>query len=208
MSRLPAPHPLRASPCRRFASPRPSSSRSHFSPPPSRAADQPASQTFDANGVKIHYLIAGAGEPVVLIHGLDSSAEINWNLTGVLADLAKDHQVVALDMPGHGRSDKPDKEDAYGLQVVEDVVLLHGPPGDQEGPHRRLLAGRDGGRQAEGQAPRPRAVGDGGRHGVVPRGDALQEVWEKLPAREGSRTPAAFMKTVGELAVTEDELKG
>src|SRR5437867_1409020 len=84
----------------------------------------PVSQTFDAKGVKIHYLLAGAGEPVVLIHGLDSSAEINWNLPGIIKDLARDHQVIALDLPGHGRSDKPQKEEAYGLQVVEDVVLL------------------------------------------------------------------------------------
>jgi hypothetical protein len=28
-------------------------------------------------------------------------------------------------MPGHGQSDKPDKDEAYGIQIVEDVVLLH-----------------------------------------------------------------------------------
>src|SRR5262245_55638261 len=81
------------------------------------SADEPKSQTFTAKGVKIHYLVAGKGAPVVLIHGLHSSAEINWKLTKVIDDLAKDHQVVALDLPGHGRSDKPDREDAYGLQV-------------------------------------------------------------------------------------------
>jgi pimeloyl-ACP methyl ester carboxylesterase len=89
-----------------------------------RAADGPASQTFEANGVKIHYLVQGEGEPVLLIHGLSSSAEINWKMTGVMSDLARDHQVIALDVPGHGRSDKPDKEEAYGLQIVEDCVLL------------------------------------------------------------------------------------
>lgn len=33
------------------------------------AAGAVVSQTFDAHGVDIHYLIDGAGEPVVLIHG-------------------------------------------------------------------------------------------------------------------------------------------
>src|SRR5438105_13854316 len=88
------------------------------------AADPPAPQFFDAKGVKIHYVVEGRGEPVVLIHGLYASAETNWRLPGVIAELAKDHQVIALDMPGHGRSDKPDKEEAYGVQIVEDVVLL------------------------------------------------------------------------------------
>src|SRR5438046_2604415 len=88
------------------------------------AADEPASNTFDAKGVKIHYLTAGQGEPVVLIHGLHASAALNWQAPGVLAELAKDHRVIALDLPGHGRSDKPTAEDAYGLRVVEDVVLL------------------------------------------------------------------------------------
>src|SRR5262245_7071461 len=90
----------------------------------SRAAVKLESATFDANGVKIHYLTAGSGEPVILIHGLDSSAEINWNLNGVIAELSTDHRVVAFDMPGHGRSDKPAGESAYGRHIVDDVVLL------------------------------------------------------------------------------------
>src|SRR5262245_8765302 len=84
----------------------------------------PESFDFDAKGVKIHYLLAGEGEPVVLIHGLDSSAQLNWNINGVIAELAKDHQVIALDMPGHGQSDKPSNESAYGRQIIEDVILL------------------------------------------------------------------------------------
>src|ERR1700677_3595249 len=74
------------------------------------------SNEFDANGVKIHFLVEGQGPPVVLIHGLYSSAEINWKLTGVVKDLAKDHQVIPFDMPGHGRSDRPENDDAYGTR--------------------------------------------------------------------------------------------
>jgi hypothetical protein len=39
-----------------------------------RAADGPASHIFQVNGVTIHYLVQGEGEPVLLIHGLGSSA--------------------------------------------------------------------------------------------------------------------------------------
>jgi pimeloyl-ACP methyl ester carboxylesterase len=88
------------------------------------AAEKPTGQTLDANGVKIWYAVQGEGEPVVLIHGWLSSAGINWELPGTSALLAKDHQVIELDMRGHGLSDKPEKEEAYGPELVEDVVRL------------------------------------------------------------------------------------
>jgi pimeloyl-ACP methyl ester carboxylesterase len=88
------------------------------------AADRPAAQSFDSNGVKISYTVQGQGEPVILIHGWLSSADINWALPGTTALLAKDHQVIALDMRGHGMSDKPTKEEAYGPELVEDVARL------------------------------------------------------------------------------------
>jgi pimeloyl-ACP methyl ester carboxylesterase len=89
-----------------------------------QAADKPATQTFNANGVKISYTVQGKGEPVVLIHGWLSSAGINWTLPGTTALLARDHQVIALDVRGHGLSDRPAKEEAYGPELVEDVVRL------------------------------------------------------------------------------------
>jgi pimeloyl-ACP methyl ester carboxylesterase len=89
-----------------------------------RAADTPTRDSFDSNGVKISYLVQGKGEPVVLIHGWLSSAGINWTLPGTVALLAKDYQVIALDVRGHGMSDKPTKVEAYGPELVEDVVRL------------------------------------------------------------------------------------
>jgi pimeloyl-ACP methyl ester carboxylesterase len=63
-------------------------------------------------------------DTVVLIHGLGASTFTNWQLPGIMPALAKDHRVIALDLPGHGSSDKPDKAEAYGPQMAEDVVLL------------------------------------------------------------------------------------
>jgi pimeloyl-ACP methyl ester carboxylesterase len=88
------------------------------------AADKPTTQTFDSNGVKIWYSVRGKGEPVVLIHGLLSSALINWDLPGTTALLAKGYRVIALDVRGHGLSGKPTKEEAYGAELVEDVARL------------------------------------------------------------------------------------
>jgi hypothetical protein len=66
----------------------------------SAALAAPQSQFFDAKGVRIHYLIEGTGEPVVLIHGMDSSARINWQAPGTIDALAKHHEAIALDLPG------------------------------------------------------------------------------------------------------------
>jgi pimeloyl-ACP methyl ester carboxylesterase len=88
------------------------------------AADKPVHSTFDSNGVKIAYFVEGKGPAVVLIHGWMSSSLMNWALPGVSGLIAKDFQVIALDVRGHGQSDKPTKEEAYGPEVVEDVVRL------------------------------------------------------------------------------------
>lgn len=79
---------------------------------------------FDSGGVKIHYLVKGKGEPVLLIHGFAGSAQGQWGLTGILKGLAKDHRVIALDVRGHGKSGKPTEIKQYGTEMVEDVVRL------------------------------------------------------------------------------------
>src|SRR4051794_26647861 len=83
-----------------------------------------ADETFDSNGVKINYSVKGKGEPVILIHGWLSSGWINWDLPGTTDLLAKDFQVIRIDMPGHGRSDRPTKDEAYGPELVEHVIRL------------------------------------------------------------------------------------
>jgi pimeloyl-ACP methyl ester carboxylesterase len=80
--------------------------------------------TFDSDGVKIHYVIEGKGEPVVLIHGFAADIQTNWGLPGILKALAKDYQVIALDLRGHGKSGKPHEAKQYGKAMMEDVVRL------------------------------------------------------------------------------------
>jgi pimeloyl-ACP methyl ester carboxylesterase len=83
-----------------------------------------AAETFDSKGVKISYSVHGKGTPVILIHGFLSSGGLNWDAPGVTGLLAKNYQVITLDVRGHGASDKPTKDEAYGLELVEDVVRL------------------------------------------------------------------------------------
>lgn len=79
---------------------------------------------FSSKGVQIRYVDLGSGEPVVLIHGYTSTIERAWGDTGVLADLAKDHRVIAFDLRGHGKSGKPRDPSAYGEEMAQDVVRL------------------------------------------------------------------------------------
>jgi pimeloyl-ACP methyl ester carboxylesterase len=80
--------------------------------------------SFDSGGVKIHYLIEGKGEPVLLIHGFAANTTVQWALPGIIRSLARDYQVIALDNRGHGRSDKPHDPKDYGMEMVEDAVRL------------------------------------------------------------------------------------
>jgi len=63
------------------------------------------SRFVDANGVKLHYLYAGSGPPVILLHGY---AETSFMWLPLIAQLAKTNTVVAPDLRGAGESAKPD----------------------------------------------------------------------------------------------------
>ena len=57
------------------------------------------------DGARIHYVNYGKGrEALVLIHGWTSNLEF-WR--DQIPDLAKRNRVIAIDLPGHGQSDKP-----------------------------------------------------------------------------------------------------
>ncbi|MGW0178463.1 alpha/beta fold hydrolase [Nocardia sp. NPDC003345] len=75
-------------------------------------------RTIEVDGLRTHFLEAGSGEPVVLLHGgeFGASAEIGWERTiGALADR---YRVIAPDMLGFGESAKVvDFTDGRGLRI-------------------------------------------------------------------------------------------
>jgi len=77
---------------------------------------------FDSAGVKIHYIVEGRGDPVLLIHGFGANIQTNWS--GIIKELSNTFQVIALDNRGHGQSEKPHDPGAYGRQMVEDSIRL------------------------------------------------------------------------------------
>ncbi len=73
------------------------------------------------NGIRLRYEAWGAGEwPLVLLHGLGSSAD-DWIMQ--LGALAPHYRCVAVDLRGHGLSDRP--AGAYSIALfASDVVAL------------------------------------------------------------------------------------
>lgn len=58
----------------------------------------------NVNGVRLHYLIAGKGNPVILLHGYAENSHM-WR--PLMVELAKSRTVIAPDLRGFGQSSKP-----------------------------------------------------------------------------------------------------
>jgi pimeloyl-ACP methyl ester carboxylesterase len=68
----------------------------------------PQSRKVVVGGVETHYLEAGEGEPLVLIHGGGAGADARGNWAGCLPEYARRFRVIAVDMIGFGASARPD----------------------------------------------------------------------------------------------------
>jgi pimeloyl-ACP methyl ester carboxylesterase len=107
---------------------------------------QTESRTVDANGIDIHYLEAGKGEPLVLLHGGMVSTNPMW--TGVpisyashMSTLSDHFRVIAPDTRGAGRTVHSGGTVTFDL-LADDVAALI----DALGLERPLVAGfSDGG---------------------------------------------------------------
>jgi pimeloyl-ACP methyl ester carboxylesterase len=75
------------------------------------------------DGVRIHWMEAGEGVPVVLLHGYTSCCDAGWFANGVAKELARTHRVIGIDARGHGRSEKPHDPAKYPAdQMPADVI--------------------------------------------------------------------------------------
>jgi pimeloyl-ACP methyl ester carboxylesterase len=72
----------------------------------------------NVNGVRLHYLAAGAGDPVVLLHGYAQTSHM-WR--PLMAQLAGTHTVIAVDLRGAGQSSTP----AAGYTKAEMAQDIH-----------------------------------------------------------------------------------
>lgn len=96
----------------------------------------------DSDGVKIHYVTAGAGNPgapVIMIHGFP---DFWYTWRHQMAELSKTRRVVAIDMRGYNKSDQPEGVDQYALPLlVADVAAVLEALGEK----RAIICGHDWG---------------------------------------------------------------
>ncbi len=78
----------------------------------------PTSRYTQVRDLRIHYLEAGTGDPVLLIHGFPTSSHL-WR--NVMPEIAKTHRAIAIDLPGYGLSDKP-LDAKYNFRFFDEVL--------------------------------------------------------------------------------------
>ena len=106
-----------------------------------RAADAKVSHHYaDNDGVMIHYTKAGdTGPLVVMIHGFPDFW-FSWNEQ--IKALQSTHRVVAMDLRGYNRSDKPKGLEPYAMpMLVSDVAAVIRDTGES----KAVIVGHDWG---------------------------------------------------------------
>ncbi|MFE1602327.1 alpha/beta fold hydrolase [Methylobacterium sp. ID0610] len=67
---------------------------------------KPIGHFMTVDGVRLHYMERGKGEPLVLIHGNGTMIQ-DFLVSGIVEDLARRHRVIIIDRPGYGYSTRP-----------------------------------------------------------------------------------------------------
>jgi pimeloyl-ACP methyl ester carboxylesterase len=103
-------------------------------------SEEPGNHGFaDSGGVKIHYVTAGKGPLLVLIHGFP---DYWYSWRAQMPALAEHFQVVAIDQRGYNQSDQPEGIDNYTTaKLVGDVLAVV----DHFQQDKAVVAGHDWG---------------------------------------------------------------
>lgn len=91
------------------------------------------------NGIRMHYITAGKGPALLLLHGTPKNSFYWYRLFPLLTER---FTLIAPDLRGFGYTDKPPSEDGYDSRMqAEDVISLM----DQLGHDKFYLHGEDRG---------------------------------------------------------------
>ena len=76
----------------------------------------------DSDGVPIHYVELGSGDPVVMIHGFP---DFWYSWRDQMAELSQSYRTIAIDQRGYNKSGQPEGLEAYGMErLTADVVAV------------------------------------------------------------------------------------
>ncbi len=82
----------------------------------------PSGRFVEVDGVRLHYVERGTGEPLVLLHGL-AMMGLDFLLSDLVDLAARKYRVIVFDRPGYGHSERP-RGTAWDPQAQ--AQLLHG----------------------------------------------------------------------------------
>ncbi|VFA97821.1 alpha/beta fold hydrolase [Nocardia cyriacigeorgica] len=89
----------------------------------------------EVNGIRLHHVTGGAGDPVILLGGWPQTW---WQFRKVMPELARRYQVTAVDLRGMGGSDKPDAGYDKKTMAADIRALI-----DHLGHERAFIVGHD-----------------------------------------------------------------
>ncbi len=160
-----------------------------------------------SDGVNLAWHELGEGRAVVLLHGLFSSADMNWIRFGHAAGIAsRGYRVIMPDLRAHGHSDAPHEEAAYppdvlardGFELIDHLGLTDYDLGGYS------LGARTSARMAIlGAAPRRLVIGGMGLRGMLDTGRRSAHFRKVLagmgthPRGSDEWMAEAFLKTTG-----------
>ena len=76
----------------------------------------------EINGIKLHTVIIGSGEPLMLLHGFP---DFWYGWRDIILGLKEKYRLIVPDMRGYNLSDKPEGVENYTLEIlVEDIKKL------------------------------------------------------------------------------------
>lgn len=97
----------------------------------------PSGRFVEVDGVRLHYVERGAGEPLVLLHGL-ATMGLDFLLSDLVELAARKYRVIVFDRPGYGHSERPRRGTVWDPQAQ--AQLLHGAL-QQIGADRPIVLG-------------------------------------------------------------------
>ena len=86
--------------------------------------EQPNEHYINIENTRVRYVESGAGPDVVLIHGNAGSVD-DFDFRS-LGRLCRNYRVIAIDRPGHGKSDRPNDSDAtlqYQMHLLHETLF-------------------------------------------------------------------------------------
>ncbi len=75
----------------------------------------------DVNGLELYYEIHGTGQPLIVLHGSFMTIELMGKL---IPGLARDRQVIAVELQGHGHTADIDRPITYENLADDTAALL------------------------------------------------------------------------------------